>query len=112
MQLEQHWLQAIEQHDTAFLNSLLDDDFVDTAPDGHLRSKQDVLATPVVRNYESQSLHNLKIRLHGDVAIVNGVNVIVGRNQSYTAIVHFTDVFQKRHGRWKAIAAQENVSAK
>lgn len=85
---------------------------MDTAPDGRLRSKQDVLAAPVARKYESQTLRNLKVHLHGDVAIVNGMNVIVGKDHSHTVKVHFTDVFQKRHGQWKAIAAQENVSAK
>jgi len=108
--LEHRWLQAIQQHDTAFLNSLLDDSFVDTAPDGHLRSKQDVLAGPVAQNVESEKLEDLAVHLHGDVAVVTGINVVTGKGKSYVATVHFTDVFQKIQGHWKAIAAQEDVS--
>lgn len=110
--LEQSWLDAIQHRDLKFLDALLDDAFVDTPPDGHLRSKQDVLKTPVAQNVESEKLQDLSVRLHGDVAVVTGVNVVTGREHSYVATVHFTDVFQKQAGKWKAIAAQENLSVK
>ena len=108
--LEQRWSDAIQQRDVKFLDDLLDDAFVDTAPDGHLRSKQDALKASVAQNVESEKLQDLSVRLHGDVAIVTGVNLITGREHSYVATVHFTDIFQRKAGKWQAIAAQENVS--
>jgi ketosteroid isomerase-like protein len=109
--LEHQWLDAIERRDTSFLNSLLDNDFVDTTVNGRQRSKHDVVTKPAVRGYDTQTLQSLTVHLHGDVAVVNGANLIVGKNHSYTVTVYFTDVFQKLDGQWKAIAAQESLSA-
>jgi ketosteroid isomerase-like protein len=92
------------------LNTLLDENFIDTAPDGHLRTKQDALEGPVAQDVESEKLENVVVHLHGDVAVVTGVNVVTGKGKSYVATVHFTDVFHKIQGHWKAIAAQENAS--
>jgi hypothetical protein len=108
--IEHRWLNAIEQRDVDFLNFLLDEDFVDTTVDGHQRSKHDVLTAPAVRDYDTQTLQDLVVRLHGNVGIVNGDNVVVGKHHSYVVTVHFTDVFQRSGGQWKAIAAHESIA--
>lgn len=102
--LEHRWLQALQHHDTAFLQALLDDDFVDTLPEGRIQTKQDVLHAPFFQSTESETLSDLVVHLHGELAVVTGVNTILG-----TITIHFTDVFQKEHGEWKAIAAQETI---
>lgn len=110
LRLEQRWIEAIQKRDLTFLDNLIDENFVDTAPDGHLRNKHDLLTSPTAQNVELEKLKDLQVRMHGDVGVVTGVNVITGKSESYVATVHFTDVFQKIDGKWKAIAAQENVS--
>ena len=110
LQIEQQWVDAIQHHDTRFLDQLLAKDFVDTPADGHLRTKHDALTSPVAQDVESEKLQDLAVHLHGDTAVVTGVNIITGKARSYVATVHFTDVFHKVDGTWKAIAAQENVS--
>lgn len=82
---------------------------MDTAPGGHLRNKHDVRTSPVAQNVESEELKDLAVDVQGDTAIVTGINVITGAGHPYLATLHFTDVFQKVSGKWKAIAAQENV---
>ncbi len=109
--IEHQWLDSIERHDVKLLSSLLDDDFIDTTVYGCRRSKYDVLTSVRVRNFDTQTLQNLTVHLHGDVGIVNGENFIVGGHHSFTATVHFTDVFKKCNHQWKAIAAQESLPA-
>jgi len=50
----------------------------------------------------------LKVRVYGDVGIVNGIVVTSDENGKQLDRTIFTDVFAWREGRWQAINAQEN----
>ncbi|MGA7617731.1 MAG: nuclear transport factor 2 family protein [Thermoanaerobaculia bacterium] len=109
--IEQQWVDALRTHDTAFLDRLLDDSFVDSTFRGGIRTKADVLTGPPAGGpYHSIRLEELKVRRYGrDTAIVTGVNVLEGKDPSDLARIRFTDIFLLRDGHWRAVSAQETL---
>jgi len=79
--LEHQWVAALQAHDTATLNELLDASFVDSTFRGGTRTKHDVLTGPPAGGaYKSVRLEDMTVRLYGRrTAIVTGVNVLQGR---------------------------------
>jgi ketosteroid isomerase-like protein len=108
--LEHRWVAALQAHDTAALNEILDDSFVDSTFRGGTRTKHDVLTGPPAGGaYKSVRLDDVNVRAYGrDTVIVTGVNVLSGPAGD-TVRVRFTDVFRKSTGRWRAVAAQETM---
>ncbi|HEV7165641.1 MAG TPA: nuclear transport factor 2 family protein [Gammaproteobacteria bacterium] len=107
LDLEQRWLTAAMQHDTAALQQILADDFVDVTYQGALRDKTDHLHSSLAPGKTKQTLEELKVRLYGDTGIVTGQNTIVAIDGSFTYRIRFTDVFVRRDSRWQAVSAQE-----
>lgn len=109
--LENRWVEAIQKHDTAALDRLLADTFVDATFRGTLRTKKDVLTGPPAAGpYHSIRLDELAVRRYGpDTAIVTGLNVLQGKGPEDVARVRFTDVFVRKDGRWRAVSAQETL---
>ena len=107
--LEQQWLDAALKHDNAAVAALLLDDFEDVSWQGQLRSKADVLAAGAAPVTSTQTLSDLKARVHGDLGVVTGINTTEAADQSFTVKVRFTDVFVKLDGRWHALSAQETI---
>ncbi len=109
--LEHRWLAALQAHDTATLNELLDDSFVDSTFRGATRTKSDVLTGPAAGGaYKSVRLEDVNVRTYRRTAIVTGVNVLQGPAGDVVR-VRFTDVFCKSRNAWKAVAAQETLEA-
>jgi len=107
--LEQQWLDAALKHDHQRLDALLADDFQDVSWQGQLRSKADVMAASAVPVTTTQTLSELKVRVHGDMGVVTGVNTTEAADKSFTVKVRFTDVFVKLGGQWHALSAQETI---
>jgi ketosteroid isomerase-like protein len=107
--LEQQWLDAALRHDTQQLDALLADDFQDVSWQGQLRGKADVMAASAVPVTTTQTLSELKVRVHGDMGVVTGVNTTEAADKSFTVKVRFTDVFVKLGGQWHALSAQETI---
>lgn len=55
------------------------------------------------------SFEEMRVRLYGDIAIVNGTTITRNANGALVRRVRFSDVFQKRNGRWQAINLQETL---
>ena len=113
LRLENDWLKAIAQHNILALNRILAAEFIDTTYTGELRNKDHALAraksgTTAIR---SQQLQDMQVSFYRNVAVVTGLNVVVG-DQFGEARIRFTDVFVKRDGRWQAVAAQETLIRK
>jgi hypothetical protein len=112
-ELEHRWVAAIEKHDTAFLDRLLVDEYTDVTFRGAVRSKLSVLSgPPAAGRYHTVRLEGLRVRVYGwNAAVVTGVNVLRGAAPGDSARVAFTDVFVRRHGRWRAASSQETLQA-
>lgn len=96
--------------------SLLDDDFVITFEDGSVYSKTGYLSYSASSStrIEVAELSDMKIRLHGETAVVTGMyheKGIDNRN-TYDYHDHFTDVWMKKAGKWRLIAAHYSVPSK
>lgn len=109
VQLEHAWLTAARHHDRAALDRILASDFIDTDVHGQTRDKAATLAHHGAPAGTSQTLHDLKIRRHGDMAIATGINRVHSDAQGWTVRVAFTDVFVREHGHWHAVSAQETL---
>ncbi|MGC4011711.1 MAG: nuclear transport factor 2 family protein [Pseudomonas sp.] len=107
--LEQQWLDASIRGDKAFVQTLLDAAYVNVNLRGQIRSKSDVLAAPPVPAQASQHLSNLEVRLHGDTAVVTGVNTYRANAAASPLQVTFSDVYIRRDGTWRLISAQETL---
>lgn len=110
--LEARWLAAAQAHDTAALNELLDDSFVDSTFRGAIRTKHDVLNGPPAGGaYKSVRLDDVKVRAYGrGTVIVTGINILNGPSGDVVR-VRFTDVFCKSGSHWRAVSAQETLQA-
>lgn len=113
IELENEWLQALNQADVNTIAGILSDDFVRPAPEsGQFISKQELLGyyrshlTP--GSPEQKRIENMTVRVYGDSAIARGqVVTLDGRGKTVSTVL-FTDVFLRRKGRWQAVSAQEN----
>ena len=102
---------AIKAGDTQKLDAMYADDYVSTGPSGVFRTKalvmEDFKAGTI--KVESMSSDDLRIRVHGDTAIVTGVSTMKGtdRGRSMSGQNRFTQVWIKgADGSWKITAFQ------
>jgi hypothetical protein len=114
--LENEWLA--NEHNASVLERVLASDFVHPFPTGDFVTKAQHIAfssahpPPADRK---QHFDQMRVRVYGDVGIVNGVVVTTdekGPSRTGDEEVDrtvFTDVFVWRDGRWQAVNAQENA---
>ena len=107
--LAAQWLHAIATHDTQALAHILAPEFRDTAWNGRIRTRADMLAhTQGANNAAEQRLSDIEVRRYSSVAVVTGQNTISGMGPT-PVILRFTDVFVLHQGRWQAVSAQETL---
>ena len=96
--------------------NLLDDDFVITFEDGSTYGKTGYLSYSASSSTSVQSVEisEMKVRMHGDTAVVTGVYDEKGidNRQAYDYHDRFTDVWMKKAGKWRLIAAHYAVPSK
>lgn len=96
--------------------SILDDDFVITFEDGSTYSKTGYLAysTSSTTKVDVVEIPEMKIRLHGDTAVVTGVYHEKGEDnrEPYDYHDRFTDAWMKKSGKWRLIAAHYSIPSK
>jgi len=114
LDLEQRWLDAGIADDRKTLDDILRDDFVDVTWYGQVRGKSVVLAAQSTGDKSAtmkthQTLSDLQVRVRNDVGVVTGKNTVEADDHSFTLKVHFTDVFLKEAGKWRAFSAQETI---
>lgn len=114
--LEFKLVDCYRQHEVEVFASVLDDDFVITFEDGSTYSKTGYLAysTSPSTRVETVEIQEMKIRLHGDTAVVTGAYHEKGLDsqKSYDYHDRFTDVWMKKAGKWRLIAAHYSVPSK
>ena len=114
--MEVKWAQAYKEHNIDILSSLLADDFVITIEDGSTYSKAGYITHSADSSVKVQvaELSDLKVRLHGDTAVVTGAYHERGESSGKTYEYHdrLTDVWMKVGGKWQVIASQYSVPYK
>jgi len=114
--METKWAEAYKQHNIDILSSLLADDFVITIEDGSIYSKAGYIthsADPSV-HVQVAELSDLKVRIHGETAVVTGAYHEKGESggKAYEYHDRLTDVWMKIGGRWQVIGSQYSVPTK
>jgi ketosteroid isomerase-like protein len=114
--LEMKWTESYKEHSIDILSSLLADDFVITIEDGSIYSKAGYIthsADPSTR-VQVAELSDLKVRMHGDTAIVTGAYHEKGETNGKPYEYHdrLTDVWMKTGGKWQVVASHYSVPSK
>lgn len=114
--LEAKWNEAYKRNDMPTMNSLLADDFIITVEDGSTYSKSGYIANAGdgSMHVEVSEMSNLKVTLHGNVAVVTGVYHEKGlRNgKPYEYHDRLTDVWLSSEGKWQLIASHYAIPVK
>ncbi|WP_205503165.1 nuclear transport factor 2 family protein [Rufibacter psychrotolerans] len=116
-QLERAWLEAEFRADTATIARLMDDAFIAVNPD-RIATKREELEG-IHRNItnrikegnlvESFELADFQVRLYDRIAIVTFLCVSKGTKKGvsfHNRRTRMYDVWQKKHGTWKALSSQ------
>lgn len=114
--LELKWTESYKQHDIEILSSLLSDEFVITIEDGSVYSKAGYISHSADSKTRVQvaEMSDLRVRTHGDTAIVTGSYHEKGESSGKPYEYHdrFTDVWAKSGGKWQVIASHYSVPYK
>jgi len=114
--MELKWTESYKQHSIDILSSLLAEDFVITIEDGNTFSKAGYIshsADPST-HVRLAELSDLKVRMHGDTAIVTGAYHEKGESngKAYEYRDRLTDVWMKVGGKWQVVASHYSVPSK
>jgi ketosteroid isomerase-like protein len=114
--LELQWTESYKQRQVDILSSLLADDFVITIENGSTYGKTGYIshsAEPSV-HVEVAEMTDLKVRMHGNAAVVTGAYHEKGDSDGKRYEYHdrFTDVWMKTGGTWQVIASHYSVPVK
>jgi ketosteroid isomerase-like protein len=103
------------KREVATLQRFHSDQFFHTNADGSMMSKSEVLASykvPAQITIESDELHQEKVQLHGDTAIVSCRVTLQGRDPSgrqFTTPFRVTYVLVRENGSWLLVASHASV---
>jgi ketosteroid isomerase-like protein len=114
--MELKWTESYKQRQVQELSSLLSEDFVITVEDGRMYSKTGYIshsAEPSVQ-VEVAEMSDLKVRVHGNTAVVTGAYHESGKSNGKPYEYHdrLTDVWMKVGGRWQVVASHYSVPVK
>ena len=108
--LENEWLK--NEHNAAELEHILAADFLHPVVTGdvltkaqHIKFSSAHASAPDV----TKRFGDLRVRIYGNVGIVNGLVVTTNKDENTVGKTVFTDVFVYRDGHWQAVNAQENA---
>ena len=114
--LELKWAESYKQHNIEILSSLLAEDFVITVEDGSVYSKAGYISHTANAQVHVQvaELSELKVRMHGDLAIVTGAYHEKGDSEGKPYEYHdrLTDLWMKSGGKWQVVASHYSVPYK
>jgi ketosteroid isomerase-like protein len=110
---EMKWADSYKKRQVDVLSSLMADDYVITMEDGSVYGKVGFIshtAQPTER-VEVSEFGDLKIRVHGDAAVVTGTYHEKGESggKPYDYHDRFTDLWMKSDGKWKIIASHYSI---
>jgi hypothetical protein len=109
LDLEQEWVAAEHNHDTAVLRRILHDKFIATfgaeKPDDKEAFIKEIVSGDVDPT-ESQTLTDRNVIIDRDTAVVVGTDTERGtkKGAAYTVVYRYTVTYIRRNGRWIALA--------
>lgn len=108
LQIERDWAAAWLKQDAAAMDAILADGFVENYQ-GQSWMKKQYLADMKAGIYkvESMDVSDMRALVFGDHAVVNGISTskYTSRGKDASEKSRWTDVYEKRDGRWRAVVA-------
>lgn len=115
LELLHTWTDAYLKGNADLLNEVLDDSWIYSgSPDGSTSNKVATIEEFSSADYSFDDIayENLDVRLYGDIAVVRGQEkmVILGNSKQDTTTLslRFTDVYQKKDGKIRAISTHSS----
>ena len=108
-EVEQEWLRAYGEKNTAALDCILAEDFrIGSMPNekGEVHDKNHVLDWVAQRSPSVQKIERFDLTPNGNVAIVRGAYSMSGQDGKVLARYQFMDVFVYRRERWQALTRE------
>jgi ketosteroid isomerase-like protein len=114
--LEEKWTESYKQRRIDILSTLLAEDFVITVEDGSTFSKAGYISHSADSDVrvEVAELSDLKVRMHGNTAVVTGAyhERGVSHGKPYEYRDRLTDVWMKSGSTWQVVASHYSVPVK
>ena len=111
IKLEEEWHNAYVRHDAEPLERILIDDYIAVYSNGKSANKtqsiEDLKADKSIYDYSTP--YDMDMRFYDNTVVIIGRTKDKWKNQKgedLTAEYRWTDVFVKRNGRWRCVAAQ------
>ena len=110
-EIELAWAKVAVSGDPAVIEQIFADDFVGVSPDGAQYTKREFIADTKANplGFTSNELNEMKVRFAGNVAIAQGHETFTRKDGGQGRFV-WTDVLERRDGKWQLIAAQDAVA--
>jgi hypothetical protein len=114
--LERLWNEAQVNRDSASLDALVAERFINTEYDGEVSDKtkflsdiKDPLFKPTAAN-----IQNVKVNLFGETAVITGIYRTKGTYQgkAYDHLGRFTDTWILENGKWQCVASHTSLLKK
>jgi beta-aspartyl-peptidase (threonine type) len=108
--LEYVWAEAQKNGKADAVAPLLTEDFVNTDADGHTYGKARLLSNLKGGVWESNSISDVQVTVHGDTAVATGAWAGKGVDGDGTRIdrhERWTETWVKINGKWQCIASQQ-----
>ena len=109
--IEEQWIDAYMKGDAAALKTIEADDFWVIGPDGSVTTKADDIKSVTDKKFvlKSATMSDFKCRMIGEnCAVVTAILKMTGSDdgEEFSGDFRGTDVFEKKDGKWMAVASQ------
>jgi hypothetical protein len=110
IELEQRWVQALQNNDVKFVDSVLAEEFIATYGDGSRGDRKHELQ--LVADFNSQvdkwTVDEFTVKVYKDTAVVWFTQRMVGpiQGKPVEIVTRYMDVFVMRDGRWLCVGSQ------
>jgi hypothetical protein len=113
LDLQRLWVEALVKADTAALDAILVDSYVDTDESGSRLDKAGVLAALKSGDLKLESITVLETHVHryGDAAVMTGASAQTGKFQGHPIApkILFTATVVLQNEKWRAVAAHRTA---
>ena len=104
-----NWIASYVTRDSTTMSRIFADDLVLTNPGGRAMSKKEILKSLMSPNQQflSTKVDTVSVRLFGNIGIIDAkiTGVVKVDDKTITSRTCYMDVYEKRKGRWYAVAA-------